>query len=47
MTALTACAIFGEREKCPACDADIAGVWEPGAPKRSDGTGIPRAVGLA
>lgn len=32
--------------KCPSCGGDIAGVWEAAAPKKSDGTGIPRPVGI-
>jgi pyruvate formate lyase activating enzyme len=32
--------------RCPACGAEIAGVWEPAAPKRSAGTGVPMPVRL-
>ncbi len=32
--------------KCPGCDEIIPGVWEPAAPTQSNGTGVPRPVGL-
>ena len=31
---------------CPDCDANIPGVWEAQAPQTSNGTGIPRPVGI-
>ncbi|NLX14920.1 MAG: AmmeMemoRadiSam system radical SAM enzyme [Phycisphaerales bacterium] len=31
---------------CPGCHADIPGVWEPDAPRRSDDSRFPRAVGF-
>ncbi len=32
--------------KCPACGESIAGVWEATAPGQSNGSGVPRAVGM-
>ncbi len=32
--------------KCPICEGSIPGVWESAAPLHSDGTGIPRSLGL-
>jgi pyruvate formate lyase activating enzyme len=32
--------------RCPACQAEVPGVWEERAPRESVGTGIPRALAL-
>lgn len=32
--------------RCPDCDAEVPGVWEPSAPRRSTGTGLPLPVAL-
>jgi pyruvate formate lyase activating enzyme len=31
-------------DRCPECETVVPGVWEERAPKRSTGTGFPRAL---